>query len=163
MNKQFNCLFYAQFAMAEANKLDPGAFDGYRNATPSFQVLIRNSTGYYYHRKRRCIMITLIVTFAVISVIVSATLLYKFFFHHPMSGTLFHTNYNKTNQTNHNELIPGNLNVASYHCPTFNGIGESDQVTILFGGINEHGAHVNTIELLPKVNCSNLPRSIIVT
>ena len=136
--------------MAEANKLDPGAFEGYRNATPSFQVLIRNSTGYYYHRKRRCIIITFILTFVAISVIVSATLLYKFFFHDPISGTLFHTNYNKTNQTNNNELLPGNLNVASYQCPRFNGIGENDQVTILFGGINEHGAHVNTIELLPQ-------------
>ena len=149
--------------MTEAHKLDPGAFDGYRNATPSFQVLIRNSTGYYYHRKRRCIILTLILTFLVISVIVSATLLYKFFFHAPISGTLFYTNYNITNQTNNSELLPGNLNGVSYQCPRFNGIGENDQFTILFGGINEHGAHVNTIELLPKVNCSNLPRSIIVS
>ena len=149
--------------MAEANKLDPGAFDGYRNATPSFQVLIRNSTGYYYHRKRRCIIITLILTFLGISVIVLATFLYKFFIHDPISGSLFHTNYNKRNQTSDNELLPGNLYGASYQCPRFNGIGENDQVTILFGGINEHGAHVNTIELLSKVNCSNLPRSIIVS
>ena len=149
--------------MSEASKLDHGAFDGYRNATPSFQVLIRNSTGYYYHRKRRCIIITLVLTFVAISLIVLATLLYKFFFHDPISGTIFHTNYNITNQTNDNDLFPEDLNGASYQCPRFNGIGENDQVTILFGGINEHGAHVNTIELLPKVNCSNLPRSIIVS
>ena len=132
------------------------AFDGYRNATPSFQVLIRTSAGYYYHRKRRCITIILSLTFLGIGAIVIATLLYIFVFSQPYTTTLL--NSNETSLINTIKVSSRNNYSISNKCPRINGIGEGDQVTILFGGVNEHDARINTIELIPKINCSSLPR-----
>ena len=135
---------------------DSSAFDGYRNATPSFQVLIRTSAGYYYHRKRRCLMITLILTFLGIGAIVIATLLYIFVFSQPHATAL--PKSNETSLINTIKVSSKNNNRTSNKCPNINGIGEDDQVTILFGGVNEHDARINTIELVPKINCLSLPR-----
>ena len=135
---------------------DSSAFDGYRNATPSFQVLIRTSAGYYYHRKRRCLMITLIFTFLGIGAIVIATLLYIFVFSQPHPTTL--PNSNETSFMNTIKVSSKDSYSISNKCPRITGIGKGDQVTVLFGGVNEHGARINTIELVSKINCSSLPR-----
>ena len=135
---------------------DSSAFDGYRNATPSFQVLIRTSAGYYYHKKRQCFMITLILTFLGIVAIVITSLLYIFVFSEPVATTL--PNSNETSLISTMKVSCRNNYSIDDKCPRITGIGEDDQVTILFGGVNEHDARINTIQLVPNINCSSLPR-----
>ena len=149
--------------MAHNHKSDVSAFNGYRNATPSFQVLIRTSAGYYTHRKRRCILITLVLTFLGFTAILIATLFYTLVLHDLISITSANSSHNRINKTDFNEhrRPVHTFSDSAIHgdqCPKITKMGENDQITILFGGINEHGAHVDSIELLPNINCSSLPR-----
>ena len=49
---------------------------------------------------------------------------------------------------------------SNLQCPAISGIKEQNKIVALFGGLDESGLRLNTIELLPKVSCSLLPRFI---
>ena len=147
---------------------------GYRDPTPQFNVLMRQSSRRCRccTKKRCCVVFVLL---SLLGIILTGALIYIFVLNDPL--IIFGASNNSTviqnNQTNGSitlltttkedsfsvtsTSLP-NLTVWKKECPTITGFGNDDMVTALFGGVNENGKPVTSIELIPKLNCPNLPR-----
>ena len=131
------------------------AADGYRNVTPSFQVLMRQSSG-RFKRKRRCAIFAIILIFGLL-------LIGSLFLVYILDDTIYGSHPNATLIQNNKTVLfsaddSQKVSKMEHQCPKITGVGAYHKITALFGGLNEYGADVKTIELIPKVNCSIFPR-----
>ena len=147
---------------------------GYRDPTPQFQVLMRQSS------KRRCcskkLCCILFVLLSLLGILLTGALIYIFVLKDPLMifGASHNSTVIKNNQTNNSITLLtttkestfsvtsttlASLKTGKNECPSITGFGNDDMVTALFGGVNENGQAVTSIELIPKRNCPSLPRS----
>ena len=143
---------------------------GYRDPTPQFHVLMRQSSRRCWSRKRCCIAFVLL---SVLGILLAGALVYIFLLNDPFM--IFGGSHNlaviQNNQTNDSIILSTTIKETSIFvttslvsnlpnwktgCPTIS--GNDDTVTALFGGVNENGQPVTSIELIPKRKCPILPR-----
>jgi len=131
------------------------AFFGQKIITPTFHVLIKQSSGRFSNKKRRYTICALIL---VLGTSLIGTLLFLFVLKDIIYRTTKDSTLNNANGNNNNH--PPNIHESEYKCPNIRGVSTYKKVTALFGGLNEHDAPANTIELLPKTDCPSFPRCL---
>ena len=159
--------------------------DGPKDVTPQFQALIRQSSrsARWKNKKFRILCIFLILAMVLIGL-----LIYFFVLKDISNGTNDISRQSLRNRTTQlsnifvTTLSPLNMKEikitkmvkypasttqinrestkSNLQCPAISGIKEQNKIVALFGGLDESGSRLNTIELLPKVSCSLLPRFI---
>ena len=134
---------------------------GQRSITPTFHVLIRQSSGRFSKKKRRYAICALIL---VLGTSLIGTLLFLFVLKDIIYGTTKNSTLTYGNGNNSKSVYFPNkdrllsIHDSEYKCPNIRGVSTYNKVTALFGGLNEHDARVNTIEVIPKLNCPSFPR-----
>ena len=138
------------------------AADGYRNVTPSFQVLMRQSSGRFRKRRYRYVLIPLMLLL-ILTLIGSILFVYAF---DDVFQVVKLTNSSSPLAENQTSIVLASIevnNIDNNKCPSdITGVGTYNKITALFGGVNEHGVELTSIELIPNYNCSNnFPRLVI--
>ena len=141
---------------------DEPALGGHRNVTPSFQVLMRQSSGRFHKRRYRCVLIPLLLLL-ILTLIGSILFVYAF---DDVFQVVKLTNSSSPLAENETTIVLASIevnNIENNKCPSdITGVGTYNKVTALFGGVNEHGVELTSIELIPDYNCSNnFPRLVI--
>ena len=141
---------------------DEPALGGHRNVTPSFQVLMRQSSGRFHKRRYRCVLIPLLLLL-ILTLIGSILFVYAF---DDVFQVVKLANSSSPLAENETTIVLASIEVNTIDnnkCPSdITGVGTYNKVTALFGGVNEHGVELTSIELIPNYNCSNnFPRLVI--
>ena len=134
---------------------------GHRNVTPSFQVLMRQSSGRCHKRRYRCVLIPLML-FLILTLIGALLFVYAF---DDVFQVVKLTNSSSPLTENETTVVLASIGVNTIDknkCPSnITGVGTYNKITALIGGVNEHGVELTTIELIPNYNCSNnFPRFV---
>ena len=140
---------------------DEPALGGHRNVTPSFQVLMRQSSGRFHKRRYRCIFISLMVLLILTLI---GSLLFVCTFDNVFQVIKL-TNSSSPLAENETTIVLASIgvnNIDNNNCPSnIAGVGTYNKITALLGGVNEHGVELASIEIIPNYNCSNnFPRFV---
>ena len=140
---------------------DEPALGGHRNVTPSFQVLMRQSSGRFHKRRYRCIFIPLMLLL-ILTLIGSLLFVCAF---DDVFQVVKLTNSSSPLAENETTIVLASIdvnNIDNNNCPSnIAGVGTYNKITALLGGVNEHGVEFASIEIIPNYNCSNnFPRFV---
>ena len=140
---------------------DEPALGGHRNVTPSFQVLMRQSSGRFHKRRYRCIFIPLMLLLILTLI---GSLLFVCTFDNVFQAIKL-TNSSSPLAENETTIVLASIdvnNIDNNNCPpNIAGVGTYNKITALLGGVNEHGVELASIEIIPNYNCSNnFPRFV---
>ena len=140
---------------------DEPVFEGHRNVTPSFQVLLRQSSNRFHKRRYRCVLFPLILLFIFV---LTGSLLFVYVLDDVFQdGQVTNSKLPPLENITNSVLGFIGLNATnSQQCP-FNvtGVGTYNSITALLGGYNEHEVELTSIELFPSYNCSSsVPRLV---
>ena len=140
---------------------DEPTLGGHRNVTPTFQVLMRQSSGRFHKKRYRCVLIPLMLLLT-LTLIGSLLFVYAF---DDVFRVVKLTNSSTPLSKNETTFVLASIgvgNIGNNECPTnITGVGTYNKITALLGGVNEHGVELTSIELIPNYNCSkNFPRLV---
>ena len=159
--------------------------DGPKDVTPQFQALIRQSSRSARWKNKKFHMLCVLL---ILLIVLIGILIYYFVLKDIINGTKNISRQSPSNTTTLlsntfiSTLSPLNIkkkNItkivrfpssttritpestkSNLQCPTISGFKQQNKIVALFGGLDETGSRLNTIELLPKASCSLLPRYI---
>ena len=159
--------------------------DGPKDITPQFQALIRQSSRSARWKNKKFLILGV---FLILAIVLIGILVYFFVLKGILNRTTNNSRKFSSNTTTQlsnifiSTLSPMNIkekNItkivkfpastthiapeptkSDIQCQTISGFKQQNKIVALFGGFDESGSRLNTIELLPKVSCSLLPRFI---